>query len=238
MAGWFTWLTVVKLGEKTAQHLVIILLIIYLMQYTDELYKYLRLDRTAPELVMKGEAVVIHERGTPYVDAGATSPDPTARIETVGADGPTDVVGEFLVTYVAVDRSDNRSPTATRLVKVVDTIAPTLRLVGDATMHLAVGDAFEDPGAASDDPTATVAAAGLVDTSTPGIYVVSYTATDPAGNVSLPLTRDVHVVEEGTTPGGSMLLYYVAVLLVVSALVYAARRANDRRGRSEASVLD
>lgn len=234
MSGWFTWFTVVRLGEKTAQHVAILVLVFYLMGYANDIVKYLKLDRVAPEILLRGEEVVQHERGTPYKDAGAVSPDPYARVETVGADFSVDEVGTFTVAYTAVDRSDNRSVTLTRTVQVVDTVAPTIRLEGDPVVYVLTGGDFVDPGASSDDPTATIVTVGDVDVSTPGVYSVAYTAVDPAQNKSETVERAVHVVD--LLPSTSTVVYYGALLAVVLAIAYAVRRAQ--KGRSEASLAD
>ena len=55
-----------------------------------------------------------------------------------------------------------------------------------------VGDTYEDAGAAATDNvdgSVTVTTSGGVDTSSPGVYVLTYTAKDAAGNSALPKTR-------------------------------------------------
>jgi len=75
----------------------------------------------------------------------------------------------------------------------LDTVSPAVTLVGDAAMQIMVGDAFTDPGATALDPstelgasgtdlTAGIVVTGNVDTATPGLYSLTYTATDAAGN--------------------------------------------------------
>ena len=55
-------------------------------------------------------------------------------------------------------------------------------------MQIAIGDAFTDPGATAIDDTdgdltANIVVTGVVDTATAGLYTLTYTATDTAGNV-------------------------------------------------------
>ena len=235
MSGWFTWFTAFKLGEKTLQHVVVLVILMLLLNNGTELLKYMKLDRTAPEILLRGMDVVQHERGTPYRDPGAMSPDPQARVETTGAEFDVDQVGTHTISYVAIDRSDNRSETLTRTVNVVDTIAPDVSLVGEAKMYVLTGGEFEDPGATSTDATATITTEGGVDTSTPGVYMLTYTATDPSSNTSAPVERVVEVVD---FPSSHTVLYFVVLFALIASILYAVRRAKSKKGRSEASLAD
>jgi hypothetical protein len=57
---------------------------------------------------------------------------------------------------------------------------------------------WTDAGATADG-NETVTASGTVDTSAAGTYTITYTATDAAGNVAIPVTRTV-TVEDTTAP--------------------------------------
>ena len=64
-----------------------------------------------------------------------------------------------------------------------------MTLNGDAAMQLNVGDTFTDPGATATDAvdgdlTAKIVETGSVDTTTAGLYTLTYTATDVAGNTA------------------------------------------------------
>jgi len=81
------------------------------------------------------------------------------------------------------------------LVTAPDTIAPRLSIKGSSAMQLFVGENFTDEGySALDniDSKVDVKVTGKVDTNTPGEYVLTYTATDAAGNTSTE-TRTVIV---------------------------------------------
>ncbi|MCX6788062.1 MAG: DUF5011 domain-containing protein [Candidatus Kaiserbacteria bacterium] len=110
----------------------------------------------------------------------------------------------YIITYVATDAAGNSSTitrsvivgstslttggaTATSTPSSTDTTAPVVTLTGAAAMQITVGDAFTDPGAtAADDVdgslTANIVVTGAVDTATAGLYTLTYTATDAAGN--------------------------------------------------------
>jgi len=79
---------------------------------------------------------------------------------------------------------------------VPENIAPTIVLNGPATTTVAVNGTFNDPGATATDNcgTATVNVSGTINFAVAGNYVLSYTAVDPSGNVSSPVTRTVTVV--------------------------------------------
>ena len=64
-------------------------------------------------------------------------------------------------------------------------------------MEIYKGSTFTDPGATvtdNKDSTRTITGSGTVDTAAVGIYTLTYTATDAAGNLAVPVTRTVNVV--------------------------------------------
>ncbi|MCL4386055.1 MAG: DUF5011 domain-containing protein [Cyanobacteria bacterium] len=89
-------------------------------------------------------------------------------------------------------------------VTQLDTTPPVIVLNGDAVINLKIGDTFTDPGAtAVDDKDGEVAvtATGTVDTNKVGSYIISYNASDSAGNAAAIVTRTVNVAElPDTTP--------------------------------------
>jgi hypothetical protein len=67
----------------------------------------------------------------------------------------------------------------------VDSVAPTITLTGSNTVTLTVGDTYQEPGSTvvdNVDSGLTAIVTGSVDTATAGTYVLTYTATDLAGN--------------------------------------------------------
>jgi len=67
----------------------------------------------------------------------------------------------------------------------LDIKPPSITLAGESIIHLLVGDAYDEPGAASQDDRdgeIEVTIAGLVDTDRAGEYTLYYTADDFAGN--------------------------------------------------------
>jgi hypothetical protein len=126
----------------------------------------------------------------------------------------TSVQTTYIITYSATDTRGNLA-TATRSVIIgsatapsdtgtttppvsADTTAPVVSLAGSAAMQLTVGDTFTDPGATATDDTdgtitSSVVVSGAVDTATEGLYTLTYTATDAAGNTG-SVSRVVTVV--------------------------------------------
>ena len=79
-----------------------------------------------------------------------------------------------------------------------DVEPPTVTLEGAAAIELSVGDAWVDPGATAIDATdgdlsAQITVLGAVDMATPGLYTLTYRATDAAGNEA-EVSRVVSVV--------------------------------------------
>ncbi|MFZ1386585.1 MAG: immunoglobulin-like domain-containing protein [Thiolinea sp.] len=119
------------------------------------------------------------------VQATFTAPDVTADTELTFKLTVTDDDGATAEDDVKV------------LVKLVDSTKPVITLNGEATVELTVGDAYVDAGATATDDvdgSINVTTTGSVDTTAAGTYILTYSATDTAGNVADTLTRTVIVV--------------------------------------------
>ncbi len=152
------------------------------------------LDQTAPVITLTGPATVNHEQGSSYSDQGATATDAvdgSVSVATSGAVGAA--AGTYTITYSATDAAGNTA-TATRTVIVADTTAPAITLLGDGSMTLMLGTPFTEPGVSANDVvdgSVNVVTMGSVEDA-PGTYVLTYVATDAAGN-SASETRTVIV---------------------------------------------
>lgn len=83
----------------------------------------------------------------------------------------------------------------------LDTQAPVITLVGDATTTVLQNAIYADLGATvtdNVDASIVTVATGTVDTTLVGTYTVTYNASDASGNTALPVTRTVHVVAAST----------------------------------------
>src|SRR5439155_14532934 len=162
-------------------------------------------DTMKPVITLVGDSSVNVECHGGYTDAGATASDNcdgdvTSRISVIN---PVDAntPGTYTVTYNVSDTVGNAAVEVSRTVTVSDSIAPVVTLVGAASMTNECHAAFTDPGAtASDNCAASVAVvtSGTVNPNAVGSYTLTYTATDPSGNVGTA-SRTVYV-EDTTAP--------------------------------------
>jgi VCBS repeat-containing protein len=177
-------------------------------------------DKTQPLIDLNGGAEVWHELGTAYTDAGATASDNidgdlSASIVITG-EVNVQTPGTYTLTYTVSDSAGNTADPVTRQVVVADSTKPVLSLVGGAEVLHELGTAYTDAGAtASDnidgDLSASIVITGEVNVQTPGIYTLTYTVSDSAGNTADPVTRQV-VVADSTKPvlslvGGAEVLH-------------------------------
>ena len=160
-------------------------------------------NTTAPVLTLLGASSVSLEAGATYADAGATS-DGGETVTTTGIVDPN-TVGVYTLTYSASDAGGNAATSVTRTVTVSDTVAPVITLTGLASVTHELGTTYTDAGATSDGGE-TVTTTGIVDPNTVGVYTLTYSASDAAGNGADVAVRTVNVVntsqqsEEETEP--------------------------------------
>jgi hypothetical protein len=105
--------------------------------------------------------------------------------------------GDYVVYFFENDSFDQLAQFP---FKVLDTTNPVITLQGQVNVRINVGEEFKDAGArASDnldgDITRSIEANGVVDSSKPGVYTITYSAKDQAGNVADEAVRTVEVVD-------------------------------------------
>ena len=160
-------------------------------------------DTTAPTIALDGANPQVLECNIDaYAELGVTVTDASdgdisgsVVIDASAVDAS--VLGSYTVTYNATDAAGNAAAQVTRTVIVRDTTAPTLALNGDDSLVLVCPAVYVELGAAVSDacdgnPGLTIS--GTVDGSTPGTYVVTYTAADISGN-SAVVQRTVVVTD-------------------------------------------
>lgn len=156
-------------------------------------------DLVGPVITLNGDAEINIEIGSQFVDLGATAYDEFEKVDTiVTSEGSveTSKLGHYIVTYKSIDSSRNLS-TLTRKINVVDTVAPEIVLNGDNEITIEAGPKYEELGAIGIDKvdgTFKASVSGEVNTSIPGEYILTYTATDNSGNSST-ITRKVKVID-------------------------------------------
>ena len=129
----------------------------------------------------------------------------------------TMTLGDFLVTVVVSDaagiygaNSVNNTAQKQQALRVQDTLAPVITLIGDANMTLeATGEGnYVDPGAPAHaafdgDISNDVHVSGaVVNLARIGVYEIHYDATDTSGNSAATVTRTVTVVNTNDPPIG------------------------------------
>jgi hypothetical protein len=116
--------------------------------------------------------------------------------------GSVFALGTITVTCTTTDAAGNIAIPTTFNVTVRDTTAPVITLNGDSTIYLAINNPFVDPGATATDVvdgTDTVMVGGIVNTAVAGTYILSYNATDAAGNQAKTAVRAV-TIESAALP--------------------------------------
>ncbi|RZA00596.1 MAG: DUF5011 domain-containing protein [Sphingobacteriaceae bacterium] len=166
-------------------------------------------DATAPELIVALPDTLKLQVGKIYtppvilkandlVDGDLTN-DPNA----VNMAGAVDVnaLGIYTVTYTAKDRTGNIT-TVYRYIQVIDTIIPTLTLVGRSNTIHEVGMPYSDSGvivkdnySSESDLRNNLAVANTVNENVIGTYTVVYVLTDPNTGRRITLTRNVEVID-------------------------------------------
>ena len=172
-------------------------------------------DTRAPVITLSGSSSMPHEQGMDFTDPGASVTDNVDSNLSVSVTGEVNSAeaGSYVLTYSSSDSAGN-SVSETRTVIVADTSSPVITLVGDQAIAINTGDAWSDAGATAADTVdgeVAVTATGVVDNGTAGVYTVTYTATDVAGNTDSvirtvtvedttsgsPVTDDLPVIQEG-----------------------------------------
>jgi hypothetical protein len=133
-----------------------------------------------------------------YTEYGATATDgnggPALSVVTTGSVN-TNAVGTYYIYYTATD-STGRSGQASRQVIVRDTVAPTVSLIGNATVEIEAGSiaSYVDAGVNASDASGTVniTTDHNIDVNTPGSYTFTHTVSD--GTNQTQVSRTVVVI--------------------------------------------
>jgi len=157
-------------------------------------------DTTIPVITLTGNASITIECRTSFVDPGATATDSCQGDVAVTVAGAVDttVPGDYALVYSAVDAQGNEALQVTRTVSVLDTTAPVITVLGNATVTLECGSPYLDAGATVSDAcdnSVDVEVDNQVEPGVPGSYLVLYDAVDVAGNRAVQRFRTVNVTD-------------------------------------------
>lgn len=137
------------------------------------------------------------EVGEEFIDAGVTAylGDEELNVTVLENTVDTDVLGAYVVRYMIGHEYYTLSFLVERVVVVIDSTAPTLKL-NPGVDTIKVGGVWVDAGVTASDnyfDEVTVTVEGTVDTNYLGTYTITYTATDELGNEST-IKRIVDVI--------------------------------------------
>ena len=169
-------------------------------------------DRTAPELVLLGEAEMKVSAVHMYEEPGFSAQDLCDGELTERVQVTQTLEGETLTITYAVSDAAGNTASVQRVVAICDETAPVVYLKGDKTVYVTLGSSYTDAGCtASDDVdgdlTSAVARSGSVDTSTAGTYTIRYSVRDKAGNYG-EATRTVKVYVYTPNPSDRVYLTF------------------------------
>jgi hypothetical protein len=142
-------------------------------------------DTTAPVITLAdgddGTPNYTVEKGTTYVDPGATADTGETVSDNRSSNLNMAVSGTYIVTYSATD-VDGNTGTADRIVIVEDTTGPVITLSGDNPYEVVGRTTYVDPGATADGGETVTSDTTGVNMDAPDNYTVTYSATDAYGN--------------------------------------------------------
>ncbi len=166
-------------------------------------------DDVVPVISLLGENPQIVSYGGSYTDPGATAIDNvdgdiSGSIVVSGDSVDVNTLGNYTVLYDVEDAQGNDAVQVSRTVSVEDTTKPVITLVGGELLHVDYGTTYSDPGATAldnidGDLTSSIVVGGdTVNTGVIGVYGVTYSVSDTAGNAAEKL-RPVYV-EDNEAP--------------------------------------
>ena len=156
-------------------------------------------DTDPPVIELLGNNPSVVTQGETFTDPGAIVTDDTditLTYQVLGAVN-TSIVNTYVLTYTARDSAGNTAKPETRVVRVQepkDNYPPIITLNGDELIEIPVDSFYEDPGAVAEDAVdgiVNVDAVTDLDITIAGVYNVTYTAKDSAGNAAEAVSRVV-----------------------------------------------
>ncbi len=177
-----------------------------------------RVDYTPPVVNLIGHDTAYLEVYDSYIDSGITYNDnrdgKNCRI-VISSNVDSTTLGTYQYWYDVYDQSKNKT-SVLRIVKVIDTIAPSIILNGNANVSIVQNDIYSDSGyTATDnyDLNPVIDTNGnFTDTKTPGIFFIRYKVRDHSGNIGDSVTRIINIstftsIEKFVDGAGKVLIY-------------------------------
>jgi hypothetical protein len=158
-------------------------------------------DRTAPTIAITGSASVNVMKNTLYSDSGATWSDLIDGTGGIVGSGTvnTNIPGIYTITYNRTDAAGNMATTVTRTANVITGAIPVITLIGSGVVNILMGSVYTESGATAFDTedldiTASGSMSWSVNTSIPGVYILTYSVTD-SNNNTVTQIRTVNVLD-------------------------------------------
>ncbi|MFI5221990.1 MAG: immunoglobulin-like domain-containing protein [Bacteroidia bacterium] len=165
-------------------------------------------DLIAPVVTLKGtlDITVDVDASKSFSDPGVTATDNYYPVNTLTttvtpATVRMDILNNVTLVYNVCDPSQNCS-SVSRVVHVVDRIAPVIHITGDNPYELLRFAGFTDPGVYITDNYYTdatlhsfISVQNNVTSDIPGYYYVTYNVCDPSSNCAVSKQRLVHVID-------------------------------------------
>lgn len=154
-----------------------------------------------PRLQLNGPKNMVLSYRDIYVEPGVIVKNVTgnymSKIKT-SSNVDTKSIGSYYVDYSL--KISGRTLHVRRNVKIIDDIAPVIKLNGEQIIELSINDTYEEPGVVANDEydgdlTDRVRVNGTVDTSKYGEYVLTYEVEDNSHNVT-KVNRIIKIVDE------------------------------------------
>jgi hypothetical protein len=177
-------------------------------------------DTQKPVITLNGPDTLMLEVFATYFELGATISDNFSAGLTVNVSGTVDntKLGDYILTYTAVDANGNAADSVIRVVRVVDTKAPVITLVGPRFITIKRGETYTDSGYTVTDnywPAASIKVDTFTNivgdgTDAEGAYIIRYTATDSSGNttfVERVISVGVNAIAEAPAFNGSVSIF-------------------------------
>ncbi len=172
------------------------------------IYIYIKYSES-PVLVLNGKEKVEINYNESYKDEGAKArlnkKDISKKIRVEGT-VDTKKIGTYTLTYTA--KNHKKAVKKTRIIKVVDTKKPEIKLNGANELTVYLNDTYKEPGVTAIDEydkdlTKNVKIDGKVDTKNVGTYTLTYKVSDSSGNEA-SITRKVNVKKKAVSQTNQM----------------------------------
>jgi len=173
------------------------------------------------EFELKGAKVQIIEYGTKYEEEGFSAKlnffDVRKKV-IVDNNINYDKVGSYKILY-KLSLPLNKTKKIERIINIVDTVSPTIKLLGNNPLKINYNGKFSEPGYeisdnydSRDSLTVKITYDKEINTKKDGTYIIRYEVTDTNGNITTT-TREVKVYPRIVTEDG---LTYVDGILIVN----------------------